>query len=84
MSTNQARDNRGRFASGGQDEAAHRDAGKYPVTQHTAPSVGTRTGRAMRGATAHPTPPNNRSVTNTVRERQAILGGIDRRRYGQD
>ena len=83
-SPNQARDANGRFAGGGTSEAAHRDAGKYPVTQHTAPSVATRTGRAMRGATAHPTPPNNRAVTSTVKERQAILAGIDRRRYGQD
>lgn len=69
----QARDARGRFAGG--SEGAARNAGAYPVTQHVEPSVGTH-------VSANPTPPNNRGVTNTVRERQAILAATDRR-YGK-
>ena len=67
----QARDARGRFAGG--SEGAARNGGSYPVAAHDGqPSVGTH-------VSANPTPPNNRSVTNTVRERQAILAAQDAR-----
>lgn len=61
----QARDSRGRWAGG--SEAAARNAGAYPVTQHAQPSVGTHVAAT------------NTGVTDTVRERQAILQGVDAR-----
>jgi hypothetical protein len=70
----QARDARGRFAGG--SEGAARNAGSYPVAPHDGQqSVGTH-------VSANPTPPNNRGVTNTVKERQAILRNVDAR-YGK-
>lgn len=69
--SSQARSSDGRFAGG--SEGAARNAGAYPVAPHAGQqSVGTH-------VAANPTPANNSGVTNTVRERQAILQGVDAR-----
>jgi len=77
----QARDSKGRFAGGA--EGAARNAGRIPTTSHNGQhSVGSHSssGDPLRGI--NPTPPNNQGVTNTVRERQAILAAQDAR-YGK-
>lgn len=50
MSATEARDDHGRWTAGsGSAEQAHRDAGKYPVTDHAGVhSVGSHTGFAVR------------------------------------
>ena len=80
-SPDQPRDSRGRWAGGA--EGAARNAGRIPTTAHDGQhSVGSHaaSGPPLRGV--NPTPPNNRGVTNTVRERQAILAAQDAR-YGK-
>lgn len=64
-SPSQSRSSDGRFAGG--SEASARNSGAYPITQHAEPSVGTHVAAA------------NKGVTNAVRERQAILAGVDAR-----
>ena len=62
----QARDSRGRWAGG--SEATARNSGAYPVAAHDGQqSVGTHVSAT------------NTGVTDTVRERQAILQGVDAR-----
>lgn len=76
---NQARDERGRFASGGHTgEAQTRDAGRFPVESHAdQKSVASHTGRLLEYGERTPQP--TKRLSRAAQERQAILLGVDAR-----
>lgn len=79
--TEQARDERGRFAAGGNSgEAAARTAGAYPVKAHMGQhSLASHTGKLLQAGAATANPAQGRPVRNVVAERVAILKGVDAR-----
>ncbi len=82
--SNQARDERGQFACGGNSgEAAARDNGRNAVTMHAEPSVGTKTGRLLSFGQPTPNPAKGQGLSTAAAEKISLGKTQDNSRHGR-